>query len=108
MVCIAMGSVVAFLKRTCERYQSVSKVWIFGSRASNQARETSDYDLAFEWVQTEGENWGEFAGLLRESNPTLQSMDLVRMDLAGEDLRKKINSEGRLIYERHQAKVKKL
>lgn len=76
-------------------------VRLFGSRATESANEKSDYDLAFEIDPDLEKNWGEFCSRLRENNPRLNTLDLVRMDEISDTFRKKILTEGIVIYEKN-------
>lgn len=99
-----VDSIIQFVKQICGDYLQVQKCWFFGSRASGSAGTTSDFDFAFEWKATEDASWGEFANLLRERNPTLYSLDIVRVDQVDDQLKNRIISEGRIIYEKPAAK----
>lgn len=99
---IENNRVVSFVKAYCATFESVQKGWLFGSRALNNARPTSDYDFAFEWVHKTGESWGAFTEHLREKNPTLNTLDLVRLDQVSDDFKTKILSEAVLIYDRNK------
>lgn len=74
----------------------VEKVILFGSRARGDNRERSDIDLAIEGGKT-----ALFAVEAEEKIRTLLMFDIV--DLGGfvqEELRKSIETEGELIYEK--------
>lgn len=77
------------------------RVWLFGSRARGSATPQSDYDFAIELEPTASPAaWGQLAGDLREDNPRLNTLDLVRWDEASDLLRAKVLSEGKVIYEK--------
>ncbi len=80
----------------------VLRLWLFGSRARGTASPQSDYDFAMEWTGSE-QGWASFAGELRERNPSLCQLDLVRMDFATEDLQSRIRQEGKRLYDRSQS-----
>lgn len=93
-------SVIELIRKASQSFLSIKKVYVFGSHARNTASNVSDYDIGVEWKQMKGELWGAFAQALRESNPTLNSLDIVRMDECSDELKERILSEGRAIYER--------
>lgn len=96
------------VKLIAKKYEAVSSVFLFGSRARGEAGAKSDYDLAVEWDDTtsiKGQSWGQFAEEVREGNPTLFSIDLVRISDVGPMLHERIKKEGKLIYEKNSTKL---
>jgi predicted nucleotidyltransferase len=73
------------------------KIWIYGSRARGDARENSDFDLAFQ-IQ-DPLNWSKFVVDIAEDPPSLFRYDLVDFDRTDESLKNAILKEGVLIYE---------
>jgi predicted nucleotidyltransferase len=81
------------------RRLAVRRVWLFGSRARNDARPRSDFDLAFDVPASSVPAWAAFCAEVEEEAPTLHALDLVRFDLAGETMRQRILREGIALYE---------
>jgi predicted nucleotidyltransferase len=89
-----------WLTETIRDYGWIKSVRLFGSRAREDHQPTSDYDLAFELASDKpGIDllWAGLCETLRERNPTLNTLDLVRMDEIGDDFRAKILSEGKVL-----------
>lgn len=72
---------------------------LFGSRGRGDARETSDYDIAFDFAaELNHDDWARFCIELQEDAPTLLHMDLVNMNEIDARFRAKILSEGKVVY----------
>ena len=78
----------------------VRSVTLFGSRARCQSREHSDWDLAFDVDAEHAALWGSFVVAMGEEAPTLQAFDLVHLVEASPELRRRIESEGIVLYTR--------
>lgn len=76
------------------------KIWLFGSRARGDARENSDYDLAFELEPSTQARWSQFCAQVEENPPSLHHFDLVNYSQAGDDLKKQISIEGIILYDK--------
>jgi predicted nucleotidyltransferase len=88
------------LARRLSRHPAVERVWLFGSRARGDHFERSDIDLA---IEAPGIDRGEWAMLhldLEEEADTLLLIDLVLVDDLPERFRRRVDREGRLLYER--------
>ncbi len=73
----------------------LSKVILFGSRATGRFSEKSDIDLAIS-----GNSLGDFKYSLEEECPTLLSFDFISLDQdISKDLRDRIAGEGVVLYE---------
>ena len=96
-----MDKVIELVKQACQKTKFIQKAWLFGSRAFEKSTDKSDYDFAFETKVNEvgPGDWGLFCSSLREKNPTLNTLDLVRFDEISEEFKSKIKAEGRVIYE---------
>ena len=106
MQSVFADAVVKFVVKTSAQYSNVQRIWIFGSRAKGNATLRSDYDLAFEWIEPAVGTWGELTGILREKNPTLCALDIVRLDQVSNELQRRILGEGILLYDnKSQAKL---
>ena len=78
-----------------EKY-GLERVVLFGSRARGDYKKTSDIDLA-----VTGGNITLFTLDVEEETSTLLSFDVVNLDgSVQEELRKSIEQEGRLLYEK--------
>ena len=77
----------------------VAKIWLFGSRAREDAGDRSDIDLA---VECPGAAAADFARTMIDLSEldTLLPVDVVRLDEAGPELARRIRSEGVVMYER--------
>jgi predicted nucleotidyltransferase len=77
----------------------VERVWLFGSRAREDAEPRSDIDLA---VECPGGHDAEFArvALRMAELQTLLPVDVVRLEEAGEELVRRIRRDGVVLYER--------
>ncbi|MEZ4273582.1 MAG: nucleotidyltransferase domain-containing protein [Myxococcota bacterium] len=78
-----------------------TKIWLFGSRARGDAKDTSDFDLAFEH-HAEQKDWIRFLNQVEESPPSLHKYDLVDCNCIDEKLRVSVESEGLVIYDRQK------
>lgn len=88
-------AVIAELQRLAES-SGMERLWLFGSRARGDYRDRSDIDLAAEggWVN-------EFAQEIEEKVPTLLMFDVVDLSRpVAEELRRTIEREGVLLYEK--------
>lgn len=78
-----------------EKY-GLERVMLFGSRARGDYKKTSDIDLA-----VTGGNITLFTLDVEEETSTLLSFDVVNLDgSVQEELRKSIEQEGKLLYEK--------
>ncbi len=83
-----------------QAWPTVEAVWLFGSRARGDHRQRSDIDLAV-WAPTTGpRQWDAVVQWLQERAPTLLLIDVVRLDRAGDRLRKRVVDEGVVVYQR--------
>jgi uncharacterized protein len=92
--------VITMIRESARPEPQIEAIWLFGSRARNDAHARSDYDIAVKSPQISDEKWARWALHIREHAPTLCGIDLVRLgsDTAS-DLRKAIERDGILIYE---------
>ena len=80
--------------RQAARECGLTKVVLFGSRATGRFGAKSDIDLALS-----GGRLHDFEGLMEERCPTLLFFDFVDLSCAiSDDLRNRIASEGVLLY----------
>lgn len=100
-----MANVVAFVQEQCRTASYVRRAWLFGSQSTGCAEPLSDYDFAFDVISNLADPmWGIFCEHLRENNPTLNSLDLIRLDWVSAEVRQRILSEGQVIYEQEKIK----
>jgi predicted nucleotidyltransferase len=83
------------------RYPHVEKVVLFGSRARGDQRERSDIDIAVIGPEMTDEEWTDIWTYVDEEAPTLLCVDLVRWKEASDEIRRSIEREGVVLYERH-------
>jgi predicted nucleotidyltransferase len=77
----------------------LKRVWLFGSRARDDATERSDIDLAIEAPGADRREWLEVCRLVEEAQ-TLLPIDVVRLEDAPDALRTAIRKEGQILFER--------
>ncbi|MBP1157480.1 MULTISPECIES: nucleotidyltransferase domain-containing protein [unclassified Paenibacillus] len=82
-------------------YREIEKVILFGSRARGDAEERSDIDLAIQAPEADLKTWMNILHSVEDLD-TLLLIDVIRLEEASSDLRLKIESEGKMIYERNQ------
>ena len=88
-------AVLTEIRDLAEKY-GLERVVLFGSRARGDYKKTSDIDLA-----VTGGNITLFTLDVEEETSTLLSFDVVNLDASvQEELRKSIEQEGRLLYEK--------
>jgi len=81
---------------------AVDRVLLFGSRARGGQGPRSDIDLAVEAPRATLADRARMAELVEDA-PALVGIDLVRLDMADEALRREIESEGIVLHERGEA-----
>jgi len=94
---VSIGRVVEFGVRAVEPLRVV----LYGSRARGDARENSDYDLAFVFPPAQHGKWVRFLADLDDAPVTLLPVDLLDWNEASEPLREEIRKEGITLYERN-------
>lgn len=88
-------TVLAQIRDLAKKYE-LERVILFGSRARGDYKKTSDIDLA-----VSGGNITLFTLDVEEETSTLLFFDVVNLDgSVQEELRKSIEEEGRLLYEK--------
>ena len=102
---MAMGSANTTLRpeeivaQAIALFPEVERIILYGSRARGDNRPRSDIDLAVEADSMTIDRWFDLIDAAEEA-PTLLKIDLVRLDQVPEELRKSIEDEGKVIYER--------
>lgn len=88
------------IKDTIFSFNETEKVIIFGSRATGKNKESSDIDLAIFGQNVKGTAINRFAGAL-EDLPLPFTFDVIDYrKLTNEDLKRKIDTEGKLLFEK--------
>ena len=90
-------------KELCEwfvTFPSIEKVILFGSRARGDFNERSDIDLMVKAPNMTQVDWLDFVFRMKEETNTLLSIDVILWAEASEGLRKRVEEEGRVLYER--------
>lgn len=91
----------AYIKTLLDKANSLklgpTRVWIFGSRARGDARENSDFDLAFEMENDK--HWSQFVNDIHEDPPSLHKYDLINFRNIDTPLRDSVLKDGIIIYE---------
>jgi len=95
-------SALEMLVRDLTAIPDVERVVLFGSRARGDNRERSDIDLAVVAPGASSITWDRVKALAEDA-PTLLSIDVVRLDQAGAALRKVVEDEGIVLFERPRA-----
>ncbi|MEI8314505.1 MAG: nucleotidyltransferase domain-containing protein [Verrucomicrobiota bacterium] len=86
------------LQTTFHRFPVVREVRVFGSRATDTARRTSDLDLAVSAPDATPGEWADICEAL-ENAPLIYELDVVRPERTlNPRLKAKIESEGVVIY----------
>jgi len=67
------------LQATLARFPEVHRAWVFGSRATGQARRTSDIDLAIEAPAVSPARWHALLDAL-EHAPIIYALDVIHLD----------------------------
>ncbi len=101
MSLVQKDPLIAYVQEQARATPFIERVILFGSRARGDAKERSDYDLAFGAPNASDADWARFCLNLEENAPTLCKLDLVRLGSPmRKELRNHILSEGKTIYER--------
>lgn len=93
----AIGSLVKRIART----PSVRRIILFGSRARGDAGEWSDVDIAIDAPEATHAQWVEMLNAAEDAE-TLLIIQLVRLDETSGAFRTAVESEGIVLYERHE------
>ncbi|MEW6379024.1 MAG: nucleotidyltransferase domain-containing protein [bacterium] len=94
------------LVRLLSAQSAVERVVLFGSRARGDAEERSDIDLSIEAPGALQRQWLEILFRLEEID-TLLPIHAVRWEEASDVLKRRIQVEGRVLYERSTSSPKR-
>ncbi len=67
------------LKTLLARFPEIRHAWVFGSRATGNARRASDIDLAIEAPDMSPARWHDLLDALEQA-PIIYRLDIVRLD----------------------------
>ncbi|MBM4252514.1 MAG: nucleotidyltransferase domain-containing protein [Deltaproteobacteria bacterium] len=80
---------------------AITRVILFGSRATRSHRPRSDFDIAVQADKMDHLEWAQFAQELQEAVPTLCGLDLIKLDAdTSPSLRDAILKTGLIVYEK--------
>ena len=77
----------------------ITRVILFGSRARGDHAARSDVDLAVDATSGDGQTWQQVLDLVEQAE-TLLNIDLVWLPEASAEIRREIDREGILLFER--------
>lgn len=83
----------------------IDQVILFGSRARGDAEPRSDVDIAISAPKADLRAWDEIVMLCEEAD-TLLPIDLVRLEEAEASFRRRIESEGAVLFDRRTVAAK--
>lgn len=81
---------------------AVERIVLFGSRARGDDDARSDIDIAISCPAAGKRTWLDICRVAEEAE-TLLEIDLVRLEEAAPEFRQRIESEGKVLYERRQS-----
>jgi len=93
------------LVKLLSQQPGVKRAILFGSRARGDAEDRSDIDLSIEAPDIHERQWLELVYLLEEID-TLLPIDVVRWEDIPDTLKRKIQTEGMVLYERTEGSSK--
>jgi len=89
------------------KYSEIEEVVLFGSRAMGNYKKGSDIDLAIVGEKTDRKIIRRLSEDLNENYPLPYFIDVVcYKDISNEELKKHIDSVGKIIYKRDQVSMK--
>lgn len=91
--------VLPALCRSIAAFPAVERLVLFGSRAKGDAEARSDIDIAVSCPTADTDNWLDICRVAEEAE-TLLKIDLVRLEDASPAFRRRIQREGKVLYER--------
>jgi predicted nucleotidyltransferase len=96
-----MHPAIGYMTEAIRAVPSVERVILFGSRARGDHDERADIDLAVSCPTATREDWARIWSIVDDA-PTLLHVDLVRVEEAAPRIRRSIEEEGRVLYERRR------
>lgn len=88
-----------WIAEALQRFPSVRRAVVFGSRATGRNSPKSDYDLAVDAPDASPAEWAALAAALDDA-PTVLKVDLLRWEHAPLDLQEEIARDGIEVYGR--------
>jgi predicted nucleotidyltransferase len=82
-------------------FPEVERILLFGSRAKGDAEPRSDIDIAVACPAADTRTWLDICRVAEEAE-TLLKIDLVRLEDTDQEFRRRIEREGKVLYERGQ------
>ena len=92
---------MAYMDQLFRSHPEIEKVMLYGSRARRTFRRGSDVDLALTGQQVTFETVSDILFKLEEESQTLLFFDVLHYDtLKNENLKREIEEDGKVIYEK--------
>jgi len=93
--------VLPALRGSIAAFPGVERILLFGSRAKGDAGARSDIDIAVACPDADTRTWLDICRVAEEAE-TLLKIDLVRLEDTDQEFRRRIEREGKVLYERGQ------
>lgn len=93
--------VLPALRDAVAAFPEVERILLFGSRAKGDAEPRSDIDIAVSCPTADRRTWLDICRVAEEAE-TLLKIDFIRLDELDSLFRQRIESEGKVLYERRQ------
>jgi predicted nucleotidyltransferase len=93
------SKLVEEIRAVASESPSVERVWLFGSRARDEATPRADIDLAVECPAAGAADFARVSLRMSELE-TLLPVDVVRLEEAGAEMSRRVLRDGVLLYER--------
>jgi len=90
--------VIRFAVASAQRLLPRARLILFGSRARGDHRLESDYDFAIDPKGSSASELVWFEDELKNNSPTVHKIDLVNLERCDQDLGRRIQEEGVVIY----------
>lgn len=95
---------MAFMHQLFMQNAAIEKVILFGSRATNMHETGLDIDLAIQGIGVTSSDISRIHFVLENDSPTLLWFDVLHYDtLKDENLKQRIDTQGKVIFERNAA-----
>lgn len=95
-----------YMLRVFGNIPGLEQVILFGSRAAGHFERGSDIDLALCGAQITRKEIARIHAMLEEESPTLLGFDVLHYDtLKNEELKREIDDNGKVIFQRHTGSI---